>query len=197
MNYWNSLETLQRLGNILNWSVAILTALSAVAGIAAMRVANRVNVLQEEQGTSLKGTIDRLTLDLDEAKKLASPVQLTYLAHEITKTKDHMTTTIQFQPDKNQALGLIEFNVKVVEPTGNVKIKKIWPSLKGGAFSTGDGSAKIDEDGISANLNYSLLGHGFPTFDVELTRECQLDICGNYLQQSILIDVRGDLNVAG
>lgn len=187
--WWQSLETVERTSHFLNWSVVLLTAFAAAAGIAAVIFAERASSLRTAKEIERQKQVVRLTQDLQQAKEMAAPAQLTYLGHTVVRKESLYVLKVQFQPTKNTVLGELQFSVEISGSPG-VKVSKVWPSLDGGPFLSGDDSAKIALNGRTATLAYALMGPGRPTLDIEVTGPCQVVIGGNYLAQAVTINVR-------
>lgn len=187
--WWQSIETVERISHLLNWGVVLLTAFAAIAGIAAIIFAERASSLRSAKEIERQKQIAGLTQDLQQAKEMAAPAQLTYVGHKVVRKETLYVLNVQFQPNKNAILGELQFLVEISGSPG-VKISKVWPSLDGGPFLSGNDSAKVAPNGRTATLTYALLGPGRPTLDIEVTGPCQVVIGGNYLAQPVSFNVR-------
>jgi hypothetical protein len=187
--WWQSLETVERISHFLNWSVVLLTAFAAVAGIAAVIFAERISSLRTAKDIERQKEVAQLTQDLQQAKEMAAPAQLTYRGHTVVRKESLYVLNVQFQPSKNTVLGEIQFSVEISGSPG-VKVFKVWPSLDGGPFLSGNDSARLASDGRTATLTYALMGPGRPTLDIEVTGPCQVIIGGNYLAKAVAINVQ-------
>jgi len=136
----------------------------------------------------MQTALNKIALDIENAKQLAKPPILNATAKEINRDKDGITLLLQFTPSKNQSLGMIEF-IAELETNNSSKIVEFWPSTKGGAFSSGKDSKKISSDGKSARLIYSLISAGKPTFELKVTKSTMVRISGNYLVEPIIIEI--------
>ena len=134
-----------------------------------------------------KAEILKIKKQVKEAAELASPPTLTLTGRDIEQGESNYKLTLQFTPSKNVPLGSIHF-VVTVENNSDAKIINIWPSLKGGAFSSGKDSKQIDPAGKSAQLFYSLISNGRPTFDLTLSKKAAIKIEGNYIASPIFIN---------
>ena len=121
-----------------------------------------------------------------ETAALASPPTLALTGKDIDDSNSKYKITLQFTSSKNKPLGAIMFFVTIIDDN-STKILNIWPSLKGGAFSTGKDSKKIDADGKKARLGYSLISVGRPTFDLTLSQKATIEIEGNYIENPITL----------
>lgn len=129
----------------------------------------------------------QLESKITETIKLAGPPTLALSGRDMENVDVGYRITLQFTPSKNEPLGTIMFLATVVDDS-DIRILDFWPSIKGGAFSTGKDSKKIREDGKQARLTYSLMSAGRPTFDLTLSGPGRLRIEGNYLSDAILVE---------
>jgi hypothetical protein len=83
--WWQSLETVERTSHLLSWSVVLLTAFAAAAGIAAVIFAERALSLRTAKEIERQKQVARLTQDLQQAKEMAAPAQLTYRGHTVAR----------------------------------------------------------------------------------------------------------------
>ncbi len=134
-----------------------------------------------------KAEILEIKKQVKEAAALASPPTLLLTSRNIEEDASKYKLTLQFTPSKNEPLGTIIF-VIYVENDSNAKILDIWPSLKGGAFSSGDDSKKIDPNGKRGQLIYSLISAGRPTIDLTLSQKATIKIEGNYIASPIIFN---------
>jgi hypothetical protein len=124
---------------------------------------------------------------IEATAALAIPPTLTLTGKDTEVLTSGYKITLQFTPSKNEPLGSIVFVASIDDHSG-AKILNFWPSIKGGAFSSGDDSKKISADGKSAQLSYSLISMGRPTFDLTLTKKARIRIEGNYFKNPIVVD---------
>lgn len=148
-----------------------------------------VNIALNKYPTyDLQSALSKLAEDVANTKRLAEPPSLIPSGKEINKDDKGITLLLQFKPSKNESLGMIEFLAEI-EPNNSSKILDFWPSLKGGAFSSGPDSKKISADGKTARLIYSIIGFGNPTFEFKVSKPTNVRISGNYLAQPITLRV--------
>jgi len=123
---------------------------------------------------------------IEDARNLASPptLELTDIQNNIVENGHKIT--LQFTPSKNEPLGSIVFDVTIVADS-ETRVLDFWPSIEGGAFSSGPSSKKIQDDGRQARLQYSLVSVGRPTFDLTLSGEARIKVEGNYLKKAIIL----------
>lgn len=146
---------------------------------------------QQEIETT-KNEIIALQKELARTTQLALPPTLILTGRNTEKISSGYKLSIQFTPSKNVPLGVINFKASVVQPS-DVRILDFFPSLAGGAFSTGPDSKKIKEDGKQASLTYSLISVGNPTFELTISGICEVVIEGNYIKNAITIGWQPDL----
>jgi hypothetical protein len=133
--------------------------------------------------------LNKLAKDIAITKKLAEPPSLILSGREIQKDNDDSKSLIlQFTPSKNETLGLIEFYAEI-ENNSSSKILDFWPDTKGGTFSSGKDSKKINPDGKTARLIYSLIGAGRPTFKLKVSKSTNVKISGNYLTKPLTLRI--------
>lgn len=137
------------------------------------KLANQVRYLEEK---------------LQETMRVAEPPKLLFTAKEIKKVENVYNVILQFKPSKNQPLGAMIFNAKLLGET-QAQILDFWPTLAGGSFQTGSDSKKILADGKEASLEYQLIGVGYPTFEIKLSGSATLNIQGNYLLEPFTVVV--------
>lgn len=130
----------------------------------------------------LQSALNKLAQDIEETKRLAEPPILVPSGKEITKDSSGITLLLQFRPNKNQSLGQIIFYGEI-ENNNSSKILEFWPSEKGGAFSFGPDSKKIETNGKTCRLIYSLIGAGNPTIEIKVSKATNIRITGNYLSE--------------
>ena len=136
----------------------------------------------------LQSALTKLALEIENTKKLASPPTLVPRAKEINREEDGITLLLQFQSTKNQSLEKIIFYAEV-EDGSTSKIIDFWPSLKGGAFSSGSNTKKIETNGKRGRLVYSLIGAGNPTFELKVSKATTVKITGNYMTEPFIVRI--------
>ncbi|MDP8246522.1 MAG: hypothetical protein P9M00_00120 [Candidatus Tritonobacter lacicola] len=144
---------------------------------------------------SLKSTIDTQEQDLEKYRKglktaldMAEPSKLSLLRENVIKTEEGYTVSLKFKPSKNRNLGAIVFTAKVINGF-NIRIVDFWPTIEGGAFSSGPKSKEISEDGKNAKLTYQLLGVGAPTVELKISDRGNIIIQGNHLSEPVNLKV--------
>ena len=142
----------------------------------------------ETQLTEQQKQLEETQSAVGQVAKLAESPTLTLSGRDILQTESGYTATLQFTPSKNEPLGTLRFLVSVIG-SSSVAITDFWPSLKGGAFSTGGDSKKISSDGRKAELTYSLISAGMPTVDLKVTEACELKIESNYFTDPITLKI--------
>lgn len=135
----------------------------------------------------LQSALNKLAKDIESTKKLAAPPILVPSGEKVSRGNKGITLLLQFKSTKNQSLGLIKFYANIINSTA--KILDFWPSLKGGAFSSGPDSKKISSDGKTARLIYSLIGAGNPTFKLTVSKATYVKITGNYLHKPVILRI--------
>ena len=99
-----------------------------------------------------KNEIVFLQSELAKTTQLAMPPTLD-LTNKTTNNISNggFKVTLQFTPSNNVPLGIIVFEVTIIDD-GDVRILNLWPSIEGGPFSTGPDSKKIREDRKQGHL---------------------------------------------
>jgi hypothetical protein len=109
---------------------------------------------------------------------MAAPNVIKFQKYDVRKDGNNYIVKIRFKPEKNIPLGILQFIVSMPHDSG-AKIINIWPNAEGGAFQTGNESKLITANSESARIMYSLLGAGFPTIDVTVSKLISMQIVGN------------------
>ena len=136
----------------------------------------------------IQSALNSLANDIENTKRLAEPPKLIPSAKEITKNDGGLTLLLQFKSNKNEPLGMITFYADI-ENNNSSKILEFHPSVKGGAFSSGPDSEKIEPNGKSGRLIYSLIGVGNPTFEIKVSKATNIKITSNYLTEPFIIKI--------
>ena len=123
-----------------------------------------------------------------ETAKLAEPTKLTLKATVRNPEVKELCVTVFFEASKNEALGRLEFDVAVVGDS-TATITKLWPSLKAGAFQSGDGSFQPSPGGKSAKLQYVPIGAELAAFDITLSGPAVVQITGNRLPKPVVVKI--------
>lgn len=142
---------------------------------------------QDSQEKIIKTQEEILSLrkDLMQTAEMAEPPALSFHSKEIKKIGDSYETILFFKPSKNRPLGLIEFRVKISD-SSNAKIIDFWPE---GAFTTGENPKKISENKKEALLMYNMLGVGYPTVKLTISKPAKISILGNHKLKEFSIDI--------
>lgn len=133
----------------------------------------------------LQSALNKLAIDIENTKKLAEPPVLVPSGKEITKDNSGITMLLQFKSTKNQSLAQLIFYAEI-ENNNSSRILEFWPSAKGGAFSSGPDSKKIETNGKTGRLIYSLIGAGNPTLEIKVSKATAIRITGNYLSEPFI-----------
>jgi hypothetical protein len=140
-------------------------------------------------GLGVDEALERLRGQLEEVRAMASPPRLLYRSHAVERRGQHLVLSVRLAPSKNVPLGALVF-VAALPPSSPAIITSFWPTLDGGAFLSGDNSKKIAEDGKKARLEYSLLGAGLATLELEVTAETEVRLEGNHDLQPLKFVIR-------
>ncbi len=132
-----------------------------------------------------------LISELKEVKELARPNTIKLDKYEFkkntTKSGDNYIVKVRFKTEKNTPLGQLQFYAAIT-PGSDSKILDFWPSRDSSAFEHGKDSKFIMPDGQSARLIYALLGFGYPTIDITITKLTPIIIWGNNGLNSFIIN---------
>jgi hypothetical protein len=139
------------------------------------KLAEQLGVLQDADKQKTEN-ITQLENELIQIKALAEPCKLAFLSKKIETVDQGYRVTLRFKPTKNERLGLLVFYA-VLPVNTDKQILDFWPSSKRPPFTSGKDSKKIENDGKSARLMYSLLGFGYPSFVGADAKYC--NICPN------------------
>lgn len=134
---------------------------------------------------------NNLTLDteLKKALVLAEPPKLNYSSTQPSPYQEGVSNIIIFKATKNEPLGRITFIIQLpINSQSN--IIKVWPSLKGGAFQTGDQSMQIAPDKKAAQLTYLPMGAEFTAIEIILSQQSKIQISGNMLEKPCEVDIK-------
>ncbi|MCK4392470.1 hypothetical protein KAX17_06155 [Candidatus Bipolaricaulota bacterium] len=124
--------------------------------------------------------------EMRQIQQLAQAPVLTLTSQKTEKIDEGYKITLQFTPSKNEPLGMIVFQARILGDS-NAKIIDFWPTLNGGPFHVEDDAKEIDSDGKRARLVYSLLLAGQPTFDLTISEKAPVEIQGNYMTNALKI----------
>ena len=152
------------------------------------KLAKQIGVLQDADKQKTE-KITQLENELIQTKSLAEPCKLTFLSKKIEKVDQGYLVILRFKPSKNERLGLLAFSAALPVNTDK-QILDFWPSSKGSPFTSGKDSKKIENDGKSARLIYSLLGFGYPSIDLVVSGPTKVQIQGNNGLETFEIDVQ-------
>jgi len=151
-------------------------------------LARQIGELQTSDAEKTK-RIAELEEQLEQTSKQATPPTLELLPVTVATSNTELVATLRFKPSKNQPLGTLQFYVELPIDSP-ARITDFWPTLAGGSYETGEDSKLITEDGHAARLVYSLLGAGYPTMELKLSGSAAVRITGNYIGDSILIEIQ-------
>jgi cell division protein FtsL len=151
------------------------------------KLAKQIGVLQDADKQK-KEKITQLEKELIQTKSLAEPCKLAFLSKNIEKVDQGYRVTMRFKPTKNERLGLLAFSAALPVNADN-QILDFWPS-KNSSFTSGKNSKKIENNGKSALLRYSLLGFGYPSIDLVVSGPTKVQIQGNNGLETFEIDVQ-------
>lgn len=190
-------------GNLSSFSLKALSAEASFIREKKQEVAQDAEAIEEIRGRIEKMLAESQTgqQEIEKAKTeilsikkqlletiaLASPPVLQLTRKETQPLDTGYKITLQFTPSKNEPLGFITFTA-TVDHDSDTRILDFWPSLTGGAFSSGKDSKRIQEDGKKASLSYSLISVGRPTFDLTVSGKGQIKIEGNYLKEAFSLN---------
>ena len=180
--WWSSLATLERVGDTLNWLVAIMTVAAAITGVATVKVSSRVAELRAAKESEREAEVEDL-------KKVAGRGELSYGSHSVAFSGSSIALKVQLMPSKLTPLGQLSFSVKIDGPN-NTEILGIEPVSGGGPVMVGPESGKVWEGGRIATLTYSLVAVGRPTFQVLLSGKCTVTIRGSHMPEELILDIR-------
>ena len=152
------------------------------------KLAEQIGVLQDADKQKTE-KIAQLENELIQTKSLAEPCKLAFLSKKIEKVDQGYRITLRFKPTKNERLGLLAFSAELPVNTDK-QILDFWPSSKGSPFTSGKDSKKIEKDGKSARLIYSILGFGYPSIDLVVSGPTKVQIQGNNGLETFEIDVQ-------
>ena len=175
-SFWNSADAVSTAAAIARWA-------GAAIAIAILVLGHRLSTLQGIAKSEERKKTEAAIEDARIARKLAEPTTLKFEAASRDKEMPELSATIFLRASKNESLGKLEFTVAIVGES-TAKIEKLWPSLKGGAYQTGDKSFQLAEDGKSATLFYVPLGVEMAAFDITLTAPAIVLISGNRMPES-------------
>jgi hypothetical protein len=119
-----------------------------------------------------------------EAARLAEPAKLKLHSAVRNTEVQELCATVFFAATKNEAFGRLDFEVTVLGGS-SVKILKLWPSIKAGAFQSGEKSFQPSHDGRSATLAYMPMGAEFTGFDITLSAPATIRITGNRMFEPV------------
>jgi hypothetical protein len=126
----------------------------------------------------IQPALARLAEDVRQAKELARPAALQFTSKQVKKIPGGYVLTLEFRPDKNVALGSLEFLISLPKDS-KARITDVEPTLDGGAIFCGDNYKKLSPDGKSARLAYAVGPGGFPVFEVKLSDITEVAVEGN------------------
>ncbi len=154
---------------------------TAKANAESARANERAATLEKDAADARLET-ERIKERLAVTAKLAEPTKLTFLSAVRNTEGTELCETVFFRASKNESMGQLDFNIIILGDT-NVTISKLWPSLKAGAFQTGDHSFQRAKNGKSGTLSYIPLGAGIAAFDITLSGPAVVRITGNRLHE--------------
>ena len=124
--------------------------------------------------------------DIKTAYDLAQPAALVPNVMDVKPEGDGLKTTLQFKRTKNAYLGTMDFKIKVIRPD-SVKILSLSP-VNQPRTSTPE---SINSDGKEATVEFTILGpEDYPTIEIKLSGEADLEITGNKIKQPILTPIK-------
>ena len=179
---------IQRLETLLTpFRTIALERYTGSEGEALRQLADQIGILQDAD--KLKSEkITQLEAELNKTKSLAEPCKLALHSKTIKKEKDGYRVALIFKPTKNERLGLLGFTA-ALPINSSARILDFWPT-KGSMFSSGKDSKKIGDDGKSARLMYSLVGFGYPSVDLVVSRPTTVQIEGNNGLKTFEVDIK-------
>ncbi len=132
--------------------------------------------------------IGELTTAVDKAHELAAPPTLFLNTVKITTNSEGYVLHVVFRPSKEYGLGLLRFRVQLIS-SDNARITDLWPDETAG-FRTADDSKSIAEDGRSANLFYSDMGHVWPRIRINVNRSCTACLVTDNGEKPFIIEIK-------
>ncbi|HAJ78901.1 MAG TPA: hypothetical protein DCO75_03950 [Fibrobacteres bacterium] len=118
--------------------------------------------------------------EMNNIKKLAEPPKLKQKGFNKESIDNGLRLTVNFEPTKNEPLGVITFIVTILD---DAKLLKIGTNAKYGAFTGGE-QGNISNNKIG-QYQYSLVGSGDPTVVIEVSKQCDFIIESNYLEKPV------------
>ncbi len=156
------------------------------------RIKNQIQEILEDSRHSQKIIIETqkkifsLEKDLMRTAEIAKPPVLSFYSKKIKKVENGYAALLSFKPSKNRHLGQIKFYVKILDES-DAKIIDFWPE---GAFSHGEGSKKITENGKEALIIYSMIGIGYPKVKLTISKPAKVSISGSHELNKFTIDIK-------
>jgi hypothetical protein len=155
---------------------------NAIEGVAA-----RLHDTEKEIEDS-KNRILAMEKDVREARELAQPVELHFAQIVTEQSEKGLTSFVVFRATKNEALGRLTFSVALPKG-GSARVISFVPSLKGGAFSSGDQTNNVAPDGLTAELTYVPMAPEHAVLELITSGETPIRIEGNKLAKPCEIKV--------
>jgi hypothetical protein len=127
---------------------------------------------------------------LAETARLAEPTKLEFALTKPFATPRGVGALVYFKASKNEALGRLTFVVNLLDGSPE-KILHIFPSLEGGAFTTGDKSEEIAPDGKSARVTYTPMDV-VAVIELTISAPSRVRIQGNKLKEPCIVTIPPD-----
>ncbi len=174
-SWWNSPDAVSLASSVARWAGAFIAIVILVLG-------HRLSTLQGLAKVEERKKTEAAIEDARLARKMAEPTTLKFESAVRNQEVAELCATAFFRASKNESLGRLEFTVTIVGES-NATITKLWPSLKAGAFQTGEKSFQLAPDGKSATLMYVPMGVEIAGFDITLSAPAVVRVTGNRMPE--------------
>ena len=129
-----------------------------------------------------------LKKQLEDTARLAEPTSLEFALTKNLEAPEGVGALVYFKASKNEALGRLTFVVQLPDRLPE-KILHVVPSLKGGAFQSGDKSEEIAPDGKAARITYIPMGAEVAVIEITLSGSSAVQIKGNNLTKPCIVTI--------